>query len=161
MSTTTAPADTGSVSVTRDDLLAAAEAEEELARKMLVGSHVNPPWPTIALVYQLRAVRLTLAAALQPPQPRADAPPEIEPGWYGVDLMGHRTRTGHVRPVTLAGRPLIEIREPEHRGYLNGRVGTVAEKVEYYSPAAIFSLHPTTETAALEHLADRDADIPF
>lgn len=155
MSTTkAAPAFASGVSVSsRDRLLGLAD---DASRR---GSTAQPAEE--ATYWELQALRLTISAALQPPEPRADAPPEIQEGWYEIELMGHRTRVGYIRPVVFAGRGLVEIREPEHTGAdYGGGDRTIPEKVEYYSPAAIFALSPSTEQEVLEDLRDRDF-IPF
>lgn len=128
----------------------------------------------LGLAHELHALTLTVEAALLPPEPRADAPPEVQEGWFSpIELMGHRRRDGYIRAVTLAGRPLIEIRVPQyerpHRLWSDTpRTGPVviAESVEYYSPAAVFSLTPASEEtvmAALGHVtATENTDrIPF
>lgn len=156
--TETTPADAGSASVSRDELLERATAAEAQADR---GIEAAGNASSLELLLELRALRLTLAAALVPPEPRADAPSEIQEGWYWIELMGHRTRTGYVRPVLFAGRGLVEIREPEHLRHIRDEdPETIPGKVEFYSPAAIFALSPSTEQEVLESLRDRDS-VPF
>lgn len=109
----------------------------------------------LALVLELRAHRLTLAAALAPPEPARDDKPEIPEGFYEIELMGHRQRSAHLRPVTFAGRQFVEIRTPAYQYEIGERHELVGERVEFYSPAAIFSVSPSSEDEVLAELAER------
>lgn len=155
----------------RNDTLTEAARTSLDAGKVLLRSHEamvveDPSVLAIqAVALELHALTLTVEAALLPPEPRSDAPPEVKEGWYHVELMGHRERWGHVRPVTLAGRPLVEIAtpsypkgEPKHAGDDDPEM--VASLTEFYSPAAIFSLSPSTERAVMDELIER-ARYPF
>lgn len=150
---TTEPAAAGGVSVSRDELL---EQADQAARTRSKIAEL-----TETIYYELQALRLTIAAGLEPTVELREARPAVGEGWYGVELFGHRSRIGYVRTVVLGGREFVEVREPEHMRHLRDEdPETAPERVEYYAPAAIFSLDPSTEQAVLEHLNNRDA-IPF
>jgi hypothetical protein len=79
-------------------------------------------------------------------------------GWADVEIMGHRRRTGEVRNALVGDRVFVEIREPPYDGPTSGKH---EERVEIYSPTAVFALSPLEdESAAVRLLCDRD-DIPF
>lgn len=109
-----------------------------------------------AVWMEIRALRLTLAAAAATPQePGREQKPEIEEGWYQIELFGHRSRNGYLRTVSLGGRQLLEIREPEHVVNDDGdEQRLVEERVEFYASSAVFSLSPSTETDVVKELAD-------
>lgn len=114
----------------------------------------------LALVYELRAHRLTIAAAIAPTEPPREPEQAVKEGWWEVELMGHRQRWAYVRTVAFAGRTLVEIREPAHPKQGPQHTGDSdpemqPERVEYYSPSAIFSLTPSTEHAILQELQER------
>ena len=60
-------------------------------------------------------------------------------GWAFLELMGHRKLAGFVREQNFAGAGLIRIDVP-------GEDGNVA--TQFYSPAALYCLTPTTEEMA-------------
>jgi hypothetical protein len=151
-------------------LVEAAESSSFAAAALDQVEEGNTTQAVIALVHELHAITLTLEAAIAPTEPHRDHTPEIDDGWYAIELMGHRARLGHVRTVPFGGRQMIEITEPAHPvgdpkqdpdgdGH-DGRE-VVSARVEYYAPAAVFSLRPSTEEQILADLAERDGDIPF
>lgn len=149
---------------TRNETLAEAARTSLDASKVLLASHEATPvedgqvLALHAVALELHALTLTVEAALLPSEPRADRPPEVKEGWYSIELMGHRSREGYVRPVTCAGRPLIEVREPSHRRGEDGPMKP--ERVEFYSPAAIYCLSPSTEAEVMHELVAHSG-IPF
>jgi hypothetical protein len=48
-----------------------------------------------------------------------------------VEIMGHRTRAGHLTDATIGGATMLRIEHP-----------TDPELVEYYTPAALFAIRP-------------------
>lgn len=61
-------------------------------------------------------------------------------GWAILELMGHRRLGGCVAPVDQYGAPMLRIDVPES--------GIYPAYTQYYSPASIYCLTPTTEDAA-------------
>lgn len=61
-------------------------------------------------------------------------------GWTILELMGHRRLAGYVREQTVAGAALIRIDVP---GDGDEQVAT-----QFYSPAAVYCMTPTTEDLA-------------
>lgn len=59
--------------------------------------------------------------------------------WCILELMGHRRLAGFVRDVELAGSRFLRLDVP-------GEDGTVA--TQFYSPAAVYCMTPTTEEIA-------------
>jgi hypothetical protein len=61
-------------------------------------------------------------------------------GWAILELMGHRRLAGYVREVEIAGAGLLRIDVP----------GAGAEPIatQFYSPASLYCLTPTTEEMA-------------
>lgn len=123
-----------------------------------------------ATVFELRALRLTIAAAITQ-RDNGDDPPGYE-GWADVELMGHRSRIGYIRETRLAGRKMIEIQSLERTadGNRDGS-GFDLGATELYSAAAVFSLSPLDEEQARRVAAGRygyvavpdedPGDIPF
>lgn len=109
----------------------------------------------------LRAIVIALVE-LQPEQRTATTDrPEIEDGWYHVELFGHRARHGYVRTVSLAGRSILEIREPAHVITDAEDPIEVSERVENYAASAVFSLTPTDEANVVDTLAERGQGVRF
>lgn len=143
-------------------LVEAAESSSFAAAMLDQVGEGNTTQAVIALVHELHAITLTLEAAIAPTEPGREQKPEIADGFYGIELMGHRARLGYVRTVPFGGRQMIEIREPEHAGRNSGTPTVVDERVEYYAPAAVFSIRPMAEEKVLAELVERDdQDIPF
>lgn len=63
-------------------------------------------------------------------------------GWAVVELMGHRTRAGRVRPVELFGAKLLRIDIPSGDADADGYV------TEFYSGTALYGLRPCDEATA-------------
>lgn len=61
-------------------------------------------------------------------------------GWAILELMGHRRLAGYVRAVELAGAGLLRIDVPGE--------GDTPIATQFYSPAALYCLTPTTEAMA-------------
>lgn len=59
-------------------------------------------------------------------------------GWAVLELMGHRRLGGYVTEVELAGKGMLRIDVP----------GARASATQFYSPAALYCLTPTTEEVA-------------
>lgn len=58
-------------------------------------------------------------------------------GWAVVELMGHRKITGRVSEATLAGGAFLRIDVPSS-----------PPATQFYAPAAIYCITPTTEATA-------------
>lgn len=114
----------------------------------------------------IEALRLTIAATLFPTaEPRAEKPCVPE-GWYEVELMGHRQRWAHIRPIAFAGRQLVEVTQPSYPTNDPASSGDDDPEmrpalVEYYSPSAIYCLSPSTEAEVMAELVERATGIPF
>jgi hypothetical protein len=63
-------------------------------------------------------------------------------GWCILELMGHRRLGGYVRAVELAGAPFLRIDVPDPAA--EGQ----AVATQFYSPASVYCLTPTTEEVA-------------
>jgi len=61
-------------------------------------------------------------------------------GWAILELMGHRRLAGFVQEVELAGAGMIRLDVPGD--------GDAMEATQFYSPAALYCLTPTTEETA-------------
>ena len=62
--------------------------------------------------------------------------------WAVLELMGHRRLAGHVSEVTLAGGTFLRIDVPND----DNNSETLA--TQFYSPAAVYCITPTTEDTA-------------
>lgn len=60
-------------------------------------------------------------------------------GWTILELMGHRRLAGYVREQSIGGGAFIRLDVP-------GEEGPVA--TQFYSPAAVYCMTPTTEELA-------------
>ena len=60
-------------------------------------------------------------------------------GWAILELMGHRRLAGYVREQEIAGTGMLRIDVPGEAGYV---------ATQFYSPAALYCLTPTTEEIA-------------
>lgn len=60
-------------------------------------------------------------------------------GWTILELLGHRRLAGYVREETRFGTGLIRIDIPDAAG---------GATTQYYSPAALYAMTPTTEEIA-------------
>lgn len=60
--------------------------------------------------------------------------------WCVLELMGHRRLGGYVSEATIAGAPVIRIDVPAVTG--------AGAATQFYSPAAIYCVTPTTEAIA-------------
>lgn len=61
-------------------------------------------------------------------------------GWAILELMGHRVLGGYVREVEIAGCGMLRIDVPA--------IGDSPSATQYYAPAAIYGMTPTTEGIA-------------
>jgi len=57
--------------------------------------------------------------------------------WCVIELMGHRRVVGYVSEQLIAGRQFLRVDRPAAHGE--------PALTQYYSPAAVYGLHPTTE----------------
>jgi hypothetical protein len=64
----------------------------------------------------------------------------FEPGWCVLELMGHRRLGGYVSEASVGGAGLIRIDIPGGE--------EVPGCTQFYSPAALYCITPTTETIA-------------
>lgn len=72
----------------------------------------------------------------------AEIPNPENEGWHILELFGHRQLAGYTREVMVAGKLFLRIDVP-------GRLATDAPRAtQKYSPAAVYSLTPTTEAIA-------------
>lgn len=111
----------------------------------------------------LRAIAITLLELQPETRDNSRGVAEVEDGWYHLELFGHRSRSGYIRTVILAGRSMLEILEPEHahRSTVGeGQAVITAERVEVYAASAVFSLAPTTEDSVISTLVER-SEYPF
>ena len=67
-------------------------------------------------------------------------------GWAILELMGHRRLAGYVREQEIAGAGMLRIDVPGEVGDGLGPRSTIA--TQFYSPAALYCLTPTTEEIA-------------
>jgi hypothetical protein len=67
-------------------------------------------------------------------------------GWAILELMGHRRLAGYVREQEIAGAGMLRIDVPGEVGDGIGPLSTIA--TQFYSPAALYCLTPTTEEVA-------------
>lgn len=70
-------------------------------------------------------------------------------GWAILELMGHRRLGGYIREEQLAGAAFVRIDVP--RPLAEAEAPSVAYEVEatqFYAPAAIYCITPTTEAMA-------------
>lgn len=70
-------------------------------------------------------------------------------GWAILELMGHRRLGGHVSEETIAGAAFIRIDVP---GFIHteptGEQEDREAATQFYSPAAVYCITPTTEAMA-------------
>lgn len=66
-------------------------------------------------------------------------------GWAVLELMGHRRLGGYVTEVELAGKGMLRIDVPS--AVVNGALPEMGA-TQFYSPAALYCLTPTTEALA-------------
>jgi len=62
-------------------------------------------------------------------------------GWCVLEVMGHRRLSGHVQEVTMAGAGFLRI--DVYHGKDEAPAAT-----QFYPPASVYCLTPTTEEAA-------------
>jgi hypothetical protein len=83
--------------------------------------------------------------------------------WALLELMGHRQVPGMVEEVELAGAKFFRVRVPALKRDPAGQVvGLDLEQLQleqFYSPASVYALTPTTEWAVRRAL-ERDARYP-
>ena len=70
----------------------------------------------------------------------------VDIGWAQVELMGRHIEYGHVAEVSIAGRRFLRVDVPEVRE-------DAKATVHYYSPGAIYGIHPTDEPAVRAAIA--------
>lgn len=68
-------------------------------------------------------------------------------GWAILELMGHRRLAGFVSEATIGGASLLRIDVP-HAELPAVASGPAWRATQYYSPAAIYCITPTTEDLA-------------
>lgn len=67
---------------------------------------------------------------------------DIFEGWAILELMGHRRLAGYVREQEIAGAGMLRLD-------IHGtETGDAAVATQFYSPAALYCLTPTTEDIA-------------
>ena len=84
------------------------------------------------------------APPLRPQEPETETEASPEPqdtgsgfeGFCIVEIMGHKRLAGYVREVEIGGSPMLRV----DVDVVGGR-----EMTQYYNPAAIYCLTPTTE----------------
>jgi|GEM_PF-2070789 len=87
--------------------------------------------------------------------------PEVTPfaGYAILELMGHRRLAGYVREVELAGAGVLRLDVPDSE-YLGGQLDPSDPAhwtaTQFYAPAALYCLTPTTEAAARRVAAGAD-----
>jgi hypothetical protein len=80
-------------------------------------------------------------------------------GWAILELMGHRRLAGYVREVELAGTGLLrlDVPDPTLQGVaLDPLDPECWSATQFYSPAALYCLTPTTEDVARKVAAGSD-----
>lgn len=65
-------------------------------------------------------------------------------GWAILELMGHRRLAGYVTDVEIAGGRMLRLDVPDEPG----PTGEEYAATQFYSPAALYCLTPTTEDIA-------------
>lgn len=71
-------------------------------------------------------------------------------GWAILELMGHRRLAGYVREETIAGAAFVRIDVPEQTPATDGETnGHASKATQFYAPAAIYCITPTTEAMAV------------
>lgn len=68
---------------------------------------------------------------------------DVWEGWAVVELMGHRRFTGYVRQAELAGGSFLRLDIPSE-----------PPCTQFYSPAAVYCITPTTEELARQFAAN-------
>lgn len=69
-------------------------------------------------------------------------------GWAILELMGHRRLGGYVREQQIAGAAFLRIDVPKPRTDDLPDVAYQVEATQFYAPAAIYCITPTTEQMA-------------
>jgi hypothetical protein len=142
---------------TRDDLLEAAALAASRADDAIRAADGDEEIE--ANVYELRALRLTIHAAIAASDEGAKQEEAFAEGWADVELMGHRQRVGYVREIRLAGKHFLEIRGLRETSVDDGTT-EVVEELEIYAGAAVFSMRPIDEDQA-RTIAHNRFEIPF
>ena len=80
-------------------------------------------------------------------------------GWCILELMGHRKMAGYVQEAEIAGGKFlrIDVPGPKSEGIPPHEEKAVA--TQYYSPASVYAITPTTESLARE-IAIRNQPAP-
>jgi hypothetical protein len=65
-------------------------------------------------------------------------------GWCVVELLGHRRVLGHVTEATLAGASFLQVETVDDPPI-----------VQFYAPASVYCITPTTEDVVRRHTAPR------
>ena len=73
-----------------------------------------------------------------------DLPPNPPVGWAELELLGHRRLVGHLSEEEIAGARFLRLDVPEVAGK--------PHEVHYYSTAAVYGIHPSTERAVVDEL---------
>jgi hypothetical protein len=143
---------------TRDDLLEAAALAASRADDAIRAADGDEEIE--ANVYELRALRLTIHAAIAAASDDVAKQDEaFAEGWADVELMGHRQRVGYVREIRLAGKHFLEIRGLRETSVDDGTT-EIVEELEIYAGAAVFSMRPIDEDQA-RTIAHNRFEIPF
>lgn len=79
-------------------------------------------------------------------------------GWAILELMGHRRLAGYVREVELAGAGVLrlDVPHPDAPQDLDHLDPEHWSATQFYSPAALYCLTPTTQDAARTVAAGSD-----
>lgn len=78
----------------------------------------------------------------QPSPAPAPPRPKILPGWFIVELMGHRRLAGYLSEETIAGVGFLRIDVPGQ--------GVPDVATQFFAPSSVYALTPTTEAMARE-----------
>lgn len=85
--------------------------------------------------------------------------------WALLELMGHRQVPGMVEEVELAGAKVLRVRVPDLKRDAAGKVtGLDMDRVrleQFYSPAAVYCVTPTTEATITQLIAREAAYLPL
>lgn len=145
--------------------------EQLLEEAFAVAEQVSPlsadiEGAAVAVAHELRALRLTLAAAI------AVEEKERFEQWAQISLMGHTDVVGLVREISIGGRAFLEVVIPA------GPAGTkrmaeepfeAPEERRIYSTSAVYAIEPMPELRVRALLVEARAwntppasdDIPF
>lgn len=72
----------------------------------------------------------------------SDGEAKVFEGWAILELMGHRRLAGKISEVEIAGQGFLRLEIPANDEE------SLAGATQFYSPAAVYALTPTTEEIA-------------